>query len=264
MSFGKEFGRFCIVTLPTVLLLIFLKTQCGTKHDAGPYLTIDASPDSPNALITSDSRFDAPASLDTLKGGPGLSRVFIQNKTDKDSVAHFAFGADSTVRGWSFCKTESSGCAAPILKHSSTELPLSGNYLNVTVSFDAPVGCGVTKAEINTNNPKWYSIADVSLVDGYSNRVQISFQTNSISDAAPPADAAILGPPNGHHDNENVLGLFPYGCDICAGRSQPPCDIPLNNGKGCKAGTQYNPKPVCQFQGSVMGGRETIRVQLVP
>lgn len=268
MSYGKKFGQYYFVLIAIIVVTALWTNrdapllQCGPGQDAGPCPTIDGSPASHDALVPSDSSFDATVLLDT-SNGPGRSHVFIENQTAQPTVAHFAFGADSTIQGWSFCNTEPSGCFITVPKHSATELPLSGNYLNVTVSFDAPVGCGVTKAEVNTNNPKWYSIADVSLVDGYSNRVQISFQTNSISDAAPPADAAILGPPNGRHDNENVLGLFPYGCDICVARNQPPCGITAG-GSGCKAGTQYNPTPVCQFQGSVMGGGETIRVQLVP
>lgn len=270
MSYGKKFGQYYFVLIAIIVVTALWTNrdtpllQCGPGQDAGPCPGVDASTASLDTLLPSDLSSDSPATSLDASNGPGRSHVFIENQTEQPTVAHFAFGADSTIQGWSFCITEPSGCFITVPKHSATELPLSGNYLNVTVSFDAPVGCGVTKAEVNTNNPKWYSIADVSLVDGYSNRVQINFQTNSTSDAAPPADAAILGPPIGRHDNENVLGLFPYGCDICAGRSQPPCGIPVDNSKGCKAGTQYNPTPVCQFQGSVMGGNETIRVQLIP
>jgi len=247
MSYGKKFGQYYFVLIVAIIGL--------TMWSNPPYTGCtpnDASPDAPVAITDAaipSIPVDAHSPLDAL--GPGHSRFYIENKTNKASVAHFAFGSDSTIQGWPTCTTEPSGCFVNLPRHSSTELPLSGQYLNVTVSFDAPVGCGVTKAEVNTNNPKWYSIADVSLVDGYSNRVQIAF------------DTTILGPPNGKHDNENVLGLFPYGCDICVARNQPPCGIPAD-GNGCKAGTQYNPTPVCQYQGSVMGGNETIRVQLVP
>jgi hypothetical protein len=58
----------------------------------------------------------------------------------------------------------------------------------------------------------------------------------------------LLGPPKGKDGNEKVLGLFPYGCDVCVARVSPPCGIPKGR-IGCKHGTQYKPDVVCQYQG---------------
>ena len=190
--------------------------------------------------------------------GPGRSQIVIENVTGEPTTVHVAFGADSAIKDWPFCGGVPPACTFTLKAYGRRSLPLKGAYLNATISFDAPVGCGVTKAEINTNNPKWYSTIDVSLVDGYSNRIAIVVQPHTGG-----IDAAVLGPPVDSVDgNEWVFGLFPYGCDICVDRQNPPCDIPKGN-KGCKTGTQYKPHVPCQYQGLVMGGDESIRIQLV-
>jgi len=146
-------------------------------------------------------------------------------------------------------------CNFPLAAGASQPLPGTA-YLNATLSFDAEVGCGVTKAEVNINNPKWYDTLDVSLVDGFSNKVQIT--------ATPTGKSALVfGPPAGQTGNDKMLGVFPYGCDICVERQNPPCGIA--KGKfDCKDGTQYDPKPPCQWQGPTMGGGDlTVEVQLV-
>ena len=117
-----------------------------------------------------------------------------------------------------------------------------GKYLNATISFNGQ-GCGTTKAEINVSNPKWYNVLDVSLVDGYSNKVVI---TNK----EPGGREAILAPV-GRTGNEKAMGVFPFGCDICVAMQHPPCGI-VPGGPGCHAGTQYAPDPVCQWQAPVM------------
>jgi len=179
--------------------------------------------------------------------------VVIANDTGADAVVYFSFGADSVVlpSDWTFCKaTGNLNCSFAIHAHSEQVLPLKG-YLNATLAFNSQVGCNSTKAELNINNPKWYDVMDISLVDGYSNKIQISDGTKTI------------GPPNGKDGNEKVFGLYPYGCDICTGRQNPPCGIPAG-GTGCKAGTQYKPDVPCQYQGDTMGGgKSAIRVSLV-
>lgn len=179
----------------------------------------------------------------------GKSTATLINETADAVAVSFAFGADSVVlpADWPFCNVDAGlVCATSLAGHAATlDLPTSGRYLNVTIAFGGPVGCGSTKAEININNPKWYDVADVSLVDGYSNRVVIN--------AGFEDGGAKLGPPNGPDGNETVFGLFPLGCDICTARQNPPCGI-LPGGKGCKAGTQYKPDVPCQWQGPVMGG----------
>lgn len=177
--------------------------------------------------------------------------------TTNPTTVYVAFGADSqiTQSDWSsFCTGSSLVCSFPLA--SRKDLPLSGKYLDATLSFDAPVGCGTTKAELNLNNPAWYDTADVSLVDGFSNKIQISFSGRT------------LGPATGG-DNSKTFGVFPLGCDVCVARQQPPCDIapsPTPGSAGCKSGPdQYHPDVPCQAQGTVKGGgQNAVTVSLLP
>lgn len=181
------------------------------------------------------------------------STISVANETDQSATVYFAFGSNSVIlpASWSFC-TPTSGltCSFKLDAHKTQDLPLSGKYLNVTIAFNAGVGCGSTKAEINVNNPKWYDILDVSLVDGYSNNIAVT------------SDSMKIGPPLGKEGNSKVFGVFPYGCDVCVARQAPPCGIPTGE-KGCKSGTQYNPDVPCQYQGPTMGGGSAIKVALV-
>lgn len=168
------------------------------------------------------------------------------------------FGADSVIKAddWkSFCTVTSTlGCNFTLT--GAQALPnAKGKYLNITLAFGGPVGCNATKAEINVNNPVWYDTLDVSLVDGYSNKIEIDY-------TPPGGTLTKLGPPVGKDGNENVLGVFPYGCDICTARQNPPCGIAAG-GTGCKSGTQYKPDVPCQYQGAVKGGGGTVNVSLV-
>lgn len=182
-----------------------------------------------------------------------LSTVSVTNAAAKDEVVYVAFGADSVVlpTAWTFCPPASKlNCSFKLKAGATQALPLSG-YLNATLSFGAPVTCGQTKAELNVNNPKWYDIADVSLVDGYSNKVVIEVTSAGTTTK--------LGPPLGAKGNEKVFGLFPLGCDICTARQSPPCGMKPGR-DGCKAGTQYRPDVPCQYQGKVMGGGSVVKV----
>jgi hypothetical protein len=183
----------------------------------------------------------------------GSSTLSIQNDTNADTVVYVAFGANSAVlpASWAFCAATSNlTCNFPLPAHGQKDLPLGGQFLNVTMAFGAAVGCGSTKAEMTLNNPAWYDVADVSLVDGYSNRIAID------------VGGTKLGPPLGRDGNEKVFGLFPYGCDICVSRQAPPCGI-APGGTGCKAGSQYAPDVPCQYQGPIMGGGSVVKVLLV-
>ncbi len=182
------------------------------------------------------------------------STVMVTNDTMEDTTVFVAFGADSVVlpTNWSFCKsTAKLNCSFVLQKKSTQPLTLDAGYLNATLSFGAPVGCGTTKAEMNVNNPKWYDVTDVSLVDGFSNVISME-----ISDSS---GAHELGPPNGSTGNEKVFGLYPLGCDICTARQHPPCGIKPGP-EGCKAGTQYKPDVPCQYQGPTMSGGSNIAV----
>lgn len=172
------------------------------------------------------------------------------------ATVYVAFGADSTVTAdtWSFCNGSGLNCTFDL--KGTQDLPLNGDYINATFAFNHAVGCGATKAEVNMNKSDWYDVLDVSLVDGYSNKVQITVTPDG-------GTAEQLGPPVGQDGNEAIEGVFPYGCDICTARQSPPCGIPTG-GTGCKAGTQYDPKPPCQYQGKTMGGGgSTVLVELI-
>jgi hypothetical protein len=175
------------------------------------------------------------------------------------AVVNVAFGADSAIQAadWSaFCTGSGLVCTFP-LTGSMTMPDVGGAYLNVTFSFNGPVGCGDTKAEVNVNNPAWYDVMDVSLVDGYSNRIEIAY-------TPPGGERVKLGPnaAGADGDNSQLLGVYPYGCDICVARQSPPCGIPAG-GTGCKAGSQYDPAVACQYQGAVQGGGGLVEVGLL-
>ena len=192
--------------------------------------------------------------------GAGAARLRTTNATSDNVAVVVAFGSGSVVgpSTWSFCtKLTPETCDFPLAANSTQDMPLGGRYLNATLSFDRTATCGATKAEVNVNNPSWYDIADVSLVDGYSNKIEITA-------IEPGADAGSvqLGPPVGRSGNERVFGVFPLGCDICVERQHPPCG--MTPGKsGCKSGSQYKPDVPCQYQGSVLGGGTTFTISLV-
>lgn len=190
--------------------------------------------------------------------GDGTSTALTVSNDQAGAVEVFvSFGSDSkiTADDWSFCNGAGLNCNFNLAGKSSQPMPNpQGKYINATFSFAAPVGCGVTKAEVNINNPSWYDTFDVSLVDGYSNNVEMAYTPLS-------GKAQTLGPPKGDTGNEKVYGLFPYGCDICVERENPPCGI--SKGKtGCKKGTQYDPDVPCQVQGTVKGGGGSLEVKL--
>lgn len=189
--------------------------------------------------------------------GTSSTALLISNGQKDVIDVYVSFGSDSkiTADDWSFCSGSGLNCNFSLMGKTTKLMPNSnGEYINATFTFGAAVGCGVTKAEININNPAWYDTLDVSLVDGYSNDLEIAV-------TPPGGKAVILGPPNGETGNEKVYGLFPYGCDICVERQNPPCGI--SKGKtGCKKGTQYDPDVPCQFQGATKGGGGSVEVKL--
>jgi len=189
------------------------------------------------------------------------TKVSVRNTTDREVVVHLAFSPDSEVKAknWQhFCKKDSDlTCHFTLAKNHARPLPIGKKTFNATIAFDMAVGCGATKAEFNVNNPAWYDLADVSLVDGFNKKVSIAVR--GLPDASAPLS---LGPPKGREGNEDVFGLYPLGCDICVARQSPPCGI--GKGKdGCKAGTQYEPKVPCQFQGPTKGGGSGVSFEVV-
>lgn len=231
------------------------------------------------ALVLGGCRACGPApSIGDLSPMPVLEhQLTFANDTDSPTTVYVSFGSDSKVNAasWGLCGVPADAgallnCSFPLSAKTSLPMPLRGQYLNATIAFGAPVGCGSTKAELNLNNPSWYDVVDVSLVDGYSNRIRL--------DVAPPAldggvssDAGVSIIPNGATGNESVPYVFPLACDICSGRQNPPCGQPVDaaayagasdGGVGCHAGTQYAPVPPCQYQGLVKGGGSVVRVAL--
>lgn len=223
-------------TMKTVLFALLL-TAC-TSSAVVPPPAPDAKPDVPAA-----------PQLATAAASTARSSVLVKNDTAKDETVYFSFGADSVVlpAAWPFCTaTARLNCSFPLKAHSSQALPVPG-YLNTTFAFGGPVACNTTKAELNVNNPNWYDVVDISLVDGYSNNITIL------------ADQTVLGPTKGATGNEKVLGVFPLGCDICTARQSPPCGMKPGT-SGCKSGSQYKPDVPCQYQGSTKGGGSRIIV----
>ena len=207
-----------------------------------------------SSCVKVDCPADGPSAVQHHVAVP--SQVVLMNATNEDTVAYFSFGADSVVlpSSWPFCTSpDKLNCSFPMKANTGRALPAPG-YLNVTITFGAAVGCGTTKAELNVNNPKWYDVVDISLVDGYSNDILIEY--------ADKAGAKRIGPVLGKSGNEKAFGVYPLGCDICVARQNPPCGQTPGT-DGCKTGSQYNPDVPCQYQGATMGGGAFVSVALV-
>lgn len=201
----------------------------------------------------SPTAVDAPVDTGAASDTGGGTSVTVENATKKATTVYVTFGSDSVVlpASWTFCANSTTfSCTFPLAPSSKQALPAAGKYLNITVSFDAPATCGNTKAELNVNNPNWFDVTDVSLVDGFSNFVIVDANGTKII-------------PHGKSGNEKAFGVYPLGCDGCTTRVAPPCGFPAGTSDGCKAGTQYKPDVPCQYQGPNKGGGGTILVSLV-
>lgn len=132
--------------------------------------------------------------------------------------------------------------------------------VSFSLAFNKPVDCGATKAEL-TINAKGDDTFDVSCVDGFNEKIVMTF------DPATGGKQVKLGPPCGLTGNERAYGVFPYGCDICAGRLTPPkaCG-PYPPGKsGCKSGTENKPGVICQYSLNQPGQNNGVMtIYLVP
>jgi hypothetical protein len=128
--------------------------------------------------------------------------------------------------------------------------------LSMSMAFNKPVDCGATKAELTINASK-DDVMDVSLVDGFNEKVKMVF-TPSLG------QPTIAGPANAITGNENIAGVYPYGCDGCAARIAPQkkCGpYPMGN-SGCHGGAQYDPKPKCELRLNESNG--IIEIILMP
>lgn len=231
----KTFSPLRLLPLALVLALGFAPS-CRCKRAPTPAPTVAAD-------AAGVERGDAAAGTVLL----------VTNKTKAETTVYLTFGSTSVVRPstWSsFCaEAAAATCTFQLAAGKTRILPADGTYLNATVTFDDPATCGVTKVELNVNNPSWYDTADISLVDGFSKFVYVE------------ANGALLGPTHGKDQNEAVFGVFPFGCDVCVARENPPCGIPKGT-SGCKSGSQYHPDVPCQYQGPSKGGGGKIEVVL--
>lgn len=253
------------LVLATFVLVTLIDAGCKkpspkieASTEAAPGVSASASTSASTSTSTAAS---APVSpIGSVSADPdalGKSTLMIENASAAETTVYIAFGADSVVlpAAWPICVASAKlNCSFTLFSKASQNMPLKGKYLNATISFGAPVTCNTTKAEVNLNNPKWYDTSDVSLVDGFSNEIEIEIKGSD--------DSKKLGPPVGKTGNEKVFGLFPLGCDICTARQSPPCGMkPGKN--GCKSGTQYKPDVPCQYQGPTMGGGSAYKVVLL-
>lgn len=222
------------------LLVCLLLAACSAKLScAGKVSTPDAAPPTPSPF----------------------TQVIVSNLTDASAVVNVSIGADSVVQpsSWSFCPDAGSGCTFNLAAGQMQSLPTGGDYLNASIAFNGPVGCGSTIAEFTANNTNGYGTADVSLVNGWNADVQIT------------VNGQTLGPAIAGNDSQ-VSGVFPNGCDICVARQRPPCGIvpcgssPNDGGQacGCKTGGQYTPTVPCQVTYQQADAGSLVNVALVP
>ncbi len=222
---------------------------------AGCSGSCSCNPPAPDAGPSDAAPPDAPtAGFDT--------KVVVSNMTDAGAVVNISIGADSKVMpaAWSFCGVDAGlTCSFPLPASGSQALPTGGQYLNASVAFNGPVGCGSTIAEVTANTGNGYGTADVSLVNGWNADVQIT------------VNGQTLGPAT-KGDMSKVSGVFPNGCDVCVARQKPPCGIkpcgssPNDGGQacGCKTGSQYNPTVPCQITYQKADAGSLVNIALVP
>ncbi len=191
-----------------------------------------------------------------IHGCKTSSTASVQNTTDRVATVYLAFGADSQVlpSRWPFCVSKAPlTCQFPLAANATQVLDIGSSYLNATLAFDAQVGCGSTKAELNLNNPDWHDTLDVSLVDGFNRDVELAVADSAGAHSFEAKTA---------QGNQKASGVFPLGCDICVARQSPPCG--MSPGKdGCKSGPdQYHPDVICQYQGPAAFGGSAVVVRL--
>ena len=183
--------------------------------------------------------------------------VRITNQQGAPAEVYINFAADSVLKPTDlpFCKvTGPLNCHFTLAARSSQDFPNpQAKYLNMALAFNAEVTCGSTKAEVLVNNPGWFDVLDVSVVDGFNEKIQINLTPTG-------GQLTQLGPPVGKLGNQKVFGVFPYACTICAGIKNAPCG---DAGKGeCKLGTESNPDVPCQYQMNEPNG--LVEVLLLP
>jgi len=175
--------------------------------------------------------------------GAKSKTVRVTNQQNAPAEVYINFAPDSVLKPTDlpFCTvTGPLNCHFTLAAHASQDVPNPGHkYLNMSVAFNAPVSCGSTKAEVAANNPNWYDVLDVSVVDGFNEKIQMNVTPTG-------GNVTQLGPPVGKLGNQKIFGVFPYGCTICAGIKNAPCG---DAGAGeCKTGSESKPDVLCQYQ----------------
>jgi hypothetical protein len=148
----------------------------------------------------------------------------------------------------SFCDFQSvpslNQCHFSVPANGSIPLPNpSFKYCQGSVSFNHKVSCGATHAEVSANNPSWYDVEDVSVVDGFNNKVELD--STSAEDGTQK-----LGPPAGKTGNRLLFGVFPSACTTCDAINNPPC-----GSLGPKECHPVGPSPPRQYQMNPATGR---------
>jgi hypothetical protein len=241
-----------LIVFALVLSACAAKCSCSSSTsgaDAGP---TDSAP-MPDAGPPSDAApTPAPTSSTTTK-------VTISNLKDAAAVVNVSVGSDSVVQpsAWTFCGVDAGlTCSFTLAASAVREMSTGGKYLNASIAFNGPVGCGSTIAEFTANNPNGFGTADVSLVNGWSNNVRIY------------VDGHTLGP-SYWNSGPSSYGVFPAFCDVCVAEQSPPCGKSPNGcttpgSCGCKTGTQYNPTVPCQVTYQQADAGSLVNVALVP
>jgi len=190
---------------------------------------------------------------------PKHKKIVLVNNQSSAADVFINFASNSVINVTNlggFCDSQSIGslnCHHTLAANKSEDLPNPDfKYVNLALAFNHVVDCGATKAEVIANNPNWYDIMDVSVVDGFNNKIEI--------DATEHGKMPVkLGPPAGMTGNQQLFGVFPFACTQCAAILNAPCG---SNGAGeCHAGIESNPNPPCQYQMNPPNGMIEIILQ---
>ena len=242
-------------------------TACGSQPNKA--CVIGTVPTVPTATLTPTKTGGAtPAATPTVTPSPTPgqgkgTQVKITNQTSSQVTVFVKLYAGTP---WSFCQTDGSYCRFTIDAGKTQPLPNpDGGNLNFSASFNTKVyacaladGNTIHEANVNTDPNGTYDTTDISLVNGYNASVKTVVTSGGSS--------TTLGPVSSKTGNQQVLGVYPFGCDVCVARCKPgcsfippdnpiPCPTPATCGGGCdhgnsecKMGTQYQPTHPCQYQ----------------
>jgi hypothetical protein len=192
---------------------------------------------------------------------PKHKHVVLVNNQSTAAEVFITFDSSSVINVsnvGAFCDSQSvapAHCHLTLAPNKSVELPNPDfKYVQMALSFNHDVTCGATKAEVAANNPNWYDVEDVSVVDGYNNNIELDATDKGT------ITPVKLGPPKGKTGNQKIFGVFPFACTQCAAILRPPCGS--NGPSECHAGLESAPIPPCQYQINATDG--TIDVILQP